>query len=68
MGVLALYTRIDERQTADHFVTIDEVEEIVDAAIKHANRLSAGHLLDVVFGKRYDDDDMIILREKDFVQ
>ena len=68
MGVLALYTRIDERQTADHFVTIDEVEEIVDAAIKHVNRKTPGHFLDVVVGKRYDDDDMIILRERDFVQ
>ncbi len=67
MGVLALYTKIDERQTADHFVTIDEVEEIVDDAIRHVNRKTPGHFLDVVVGKRYDDDDMIIIREKDFV-
>lgn len=67
MGVLALYTKIDERQTADHFVTIDEVEEIVDEAIRHVNRKTPGHFLDVVVGKRYDDDDMIILREKDFI-
>jgi len=67
LGVLALYTKIDERQTADHFVTIDEVEEIVDDAIRHVNRKTPGHFLDVVVGKRYDDDDMIILREKDFI-
>ncbi len=67
MGVLALYTKIDERQTADHFVTIDEVEEIVDEAIRHVNRKTPGHFLDVVVGKRYDDDDMIIIREKDFI-
>ncbi|MCR4590719.1 MAG: hypothetical protein K5668_07860 [Lachnospiraceae bacterium] len=67
MGILALYTRIDERQTADHFVTIDEVEEIVDEAIRHVNRKTPGHFLDVVVGKRYDDDDMIIIREKDFI-
>ena len=67
MGVLALYTKIDERQTADHFVTIDEVEEIVDRAIRHVNRKTPGHFIDVVVGKRYDDDDMIIIREKDFV-
>ena len=67
MGVLALYTKIDERQTADHFVTIDEVEEIVDEAIRHVNRKTPGHFLDVVVGKRYDDDDLIILREKDFI-
>lgn len=67
MGVLALYTKIDERQTADHFVTIDEVEKIVDEAIRHVNRKTPGHFLDVVVGKRYDDDDLIILREKDFI-
>jgi len=67
MGVLALYTKIDERQTADHFVTIDEVEEIVDEAIRHVNRKTPGHFLDVVVGKRYDDDDLIILRERDFI-
>ena len=66
MGVLALYTKIDERQTADHFVTIDEVEEIVDEAIRHVNRRTPGHFLDMLVGKRYDDDDMIIIRERDF--
>ena len=66
-GVLALHQRIDEMQTSDHVVTTMEVKEIVDAAIAHANRKSVGHFFDVLFSKRFDEDDMIILREKDFI-
>ncbi len=68
MGILALYTRIDEMQTADHFVTIREVEEIMDEAIKHVDKKNMNHLMDILFAKRYDDDDLIILREKDFIR
>ncbi len=68
MGVLALYTRIDEMQTADHFVTVDEVEEIVDQAIRHADRRTPQHFIDLIVGKRYDDNDLIVLREKDFAR
>lgn len=68
MGVLALYTRIDQMQTADHFVTVREVEEIMDEAISHVDKKNLNHLMDVLFAKRYDDDDLIILREKDFIR
>ncbi len=67
MGVLALYTRIGEMQTLDHSVTIDEVKDIVDAAIKHVDRKNMSHFMDVLLAKRYDDDDYIVLREKDFI-
>lgn len=67
MGMLALYTRIGELQTSDHVVTVLEVKEIVDDAISHANRKTLGHFFDILFAKRYDDEDMIILGEKDFV-
>ena len=68
MGVLALHTRIDEMQTADHIVTVADVRDIVDEAIENANRKSLRHFTDVLFAKRYDDDDMIILRERDFLE
>jgi tetratricopeptide (TPR) repeat protein len=68
MAVLALYQRIDERQTADHVVGSDEVEKIIDAAIRKSNKKNLKHLGDVLFAKRYNDDDMIILREKDFTK
>lgn len=67
MGILALHTRIAEMQTSDHAVNINEVKEIIDEAIKHANRKTIGHFFDIIVAKRYDDEDMIILREKDFI-
>ncbi len=67
LGMLALQTLIEERQTSEHIVTVAEVRELVDDAIDHANRKNLGHFFDVIFGKRYDDEDMIILREKDFI-
>lgn len=67
MGVLALHTRIEDMQTIDHVVTVVDVKEIVDEAIAHANKKTLKHFFDVLFAKRYDDEDMIILTEKDFV-
>lgn len=68
MGVLALYTRISEMQTNEHAVTVDEVKELVDEAIRNAEKKNISHFMDVLFAKRYDDDDMIVLREKDFLK
>ncbi len=67
MGVLALHTRIENMQTSDHIVTVMEVKEIVDEAIRHANKKSVGHFFDILLAKRYDEEDMIILGERDFV-
>ncbi len=67
LGILALHTRIEERQTLDHVVTAIEVKDIVDEAIRHANRKTIGHFFDILFARRYDEEDMIILTEKDFV-
>ncbi len=66
LGVLELHRIITERQTNDHAVTLMEVKEIMDDAIESANRKTIGHFLDIVTGKRYDEEDMIIIREKDF--
>lgn len=67
LGILALHTRVEDMQTIDHVVTVVEVKEIVDEAIAHANRKTLGHFFDILFAKRYDEEDMIILSEKDFV-
>ncbi len=67
MGLLALHTRIADMQTSDHAVTVMDVKEIMDEAIENVNRKSIGHFFDIIFGKRYDDEDMIILKEKDFM-
>lgn len=67
MGMLALHTRISDMQTMDHAVTIYEVRDIIDEAIEHADRKNVKHFFDILFGKRYDEEDMIILRENDFI-
>ena len=67
LGILALHTRISERQTLDHEVTVAEVKDIIDDAIYYAEKRSISHFVDVIVNKRYDENDMVILREKDFM-
>ena len=67
MGGLALHNQISEMQTYDHKVTIEEVKELVDMAIKRVDKKNVGHLMDMLLGRRYDDEDNIILTEKDFI-
>ena len=66
LGILALHTRIESMQTLDHAVTVLEVKQIVDDAIHHASKKTLGHFMDILFAKRYDEEDMIVLNEKDF--
>lgn len=66
-GILALHTRIADRQTSDHEVTLAEVRDLVDEAIDYANKKTPKHFMDILLAKRYDEEDMIILREKDFM-
>lgn len=67
LSQLALYTRIADMQTSEHAVTTADVREIIDEAIESANRKNIGHFKDLLLAKRYDEEDMIILREKDFI-
>ena len=64
---MALQRRIENLQTYDHEVTLAEIRELVDEAIYYAGRKTPAHLLDLMLGKRYDSEDMIIIREKDFM-
>ena len=67
MGILALYTRIGELQALDNKVTVEDIKELIDTAIAHVDKMTLSHLMDVLVSKRYDDDDFIIIREKDFL-
>ncbi len=67
LGILALHTRIADMQTSDHEVTVAEVKDLVDDAIYFADKKNPKHFFDILFGKRYDEDDMVVLREKDFM-
>lgn len=66
-GILALHTRIAEMQTSDHAVSVAEVKELIDEAIYYANRKTPKHFLDILLAKRYDSEDMIVIRENDFM-
>lgn len=68
MGILALHTRIAEMQTSDHEVTIAEVKDLMEDAFYFADKKTPKHFMDILLGKRYDDKDMVILREKDFIR
>lgn len=65
-ATMALYNRIGELQTSEHPVTVLDVKDIVDQAIKHSERFGIRKLGMILSKKRYDDDDRIILYEKDF--
>lgn len=66
MATMALYNRIGEMQTPEHPVTVLDVKEIVDQAIRHSERFGLRKLGMILSKKRYDKDDRIILYEKDF--
>lgn len=66
MATLALYNRIGEMQTPEHPVNINDVKEIVDKAIKRSERFGIRKLAMIISHKRYDEEDRIILYEKDF--
>lgn len=67
LGTLALYTRIANSQSGNHVVTKDEVREMVDEAIYKSRKFKIKNFVDVLFSKRYDSEDMIVLKERDFI-
>ena len=66
MGVLALYNRINNIQKLDKATTLTEVREIVDEAIEKAEGGGLKKAFGVLFSKKYNENDFLILREKDF--
>ena len=66
MGVLALYNRISNIQKLDTPTTLIEIKDIVDQAIQKAEKKSWKKALSILTSRRYNEDDYIMLREKDF--
>lgn len=66
MGILALYKRISAIQSPGHVTTLTEVKDIVDDAIDHAEKGSLKKVFGLLTSTRYNDDNYVILREKDF--
>ena len=65
-AVLTLYDGIGMLQNAEQPVAILDVKEIMDKAIKKANKFSLGKLFSTVSGKRYDQEERIIIKGKYF--
>lgn len=66
MGVLALYNSISNIQKLDQATTLTEVKEIVDGAIARAERGGLKKAFSIIASRRYDEEDYVILHEKDF--
>ena len=66
MGVLALYNSISNIEKLDKATTIAEVKEIVDDAITHVESGTFRKAFSILTASRFDEDDYVILHEKDF--
>ncbi len=66
MGVLALYNSISNIEHVDRETTLTEVKEIVDKAVAHSEKGGLKKAFSIITSRRYDENDYIILREKDF--
>ena len=66
MGILALYNSISNIQKYDRATTLTEVKEIVDDAIRKSEKGGLRKAFSIITSRRYDDEDYVILREKDF--
>ena len=65
-AVDALYECIGAMQSPEQPVAVLDVREIMDKAIKNANRFGVGKLTSSISGKRYDENDRVILKGKNF--
>ena len=66
-GQLALAQRISAMQTSTHQVTLKEVRDLVDEAIGYAEKKTPHTLIEMLSKRRYDENDRIIIHEKDFM-
>lgn len=65
-AVDVLYENIGVMQSPEQPVAILDVKEIIDKAMKSVNRFGVGRITSSISGKRYDDNDRIILKGKNF--
>lgn len=66
MGILALYNSISSIQKIDRETTLAEVKVLVDDAIAYAEKGSIRKAFSILMARRYDENDYVILHEKDF--
>lgn len=67
MGILALSAKIDSLYAQKSVVDLEDVKDIVDAAIEHSERKNIKKLFETVFSRKYKESDLTMLRENDFL-
>lgn len=67
MGVLALSAKIDSLYAQKTVVELEDIKDIIDAAIERSERKNIKRLFETVFSRKYKDSDLTMLRENDFV-
>ncbi|MBQ4529430.1 MAG: hypothetical protein IJA36_02295 [Lachnospiraceae bacterium] len=68
MGILALYSKLAEVQFETETIpSLADVKEMVDNAIEQSGKKNIKNIIANLVSKRYDDENYMILREKDFV-
>lgn len=67
MGVLALSAKIDSLYAQKTVVDLEDIKDIVDAAIERSERKNIKRLFETVFSRKYKDSDLTMLRENDFL-
>lgn len=67
MATLALSAKIDALYAQKTVIELDDVKDIIDAAIEHSERKNIKKLFETVFSRKYKDSDLTMLRENDFV-
>jgi hypothetical protein len=66
-GMDALSYRLEHMQSGNHNVTLEEVRALVDEAVYYANARTPGNFLRHLTRKKYDENNMVILRDNDFL-
>ena len=66
-GMDALSYRLEHMQEDGHSVTLEEVRALVDEAVYYANARTPGNFFRHLTRKKYDENNMVILRDNDFL-
>ncbi len=66
-GMDALSYRLEHMQTGDHNVTLEEVRALVDEAVYYADARTPGNFFRHLTRRKYDENNMVILRDNDFL-
>ena len=66
LGGLAIVTQIGLLENANDSKKKNEIKKLIDKAIKKASKKSFSNYIDIVLGRRYDENDMVIIKEEDF--